>query len=535
MSPVDIKNASSLAYLLPGKWLPAAVADLTVSGICLDHRKLESGDLFVALKGSQHDGRRFIAEAIKAGARAVLRQADSEEQTIAWQDNVPVIPEIRLAENVSAIAGRFYGEPSRALDLIGVTGTNGKTTSTHLFAQIQNQLGQKAAVLGTLGYGLVDGSTSYFDNLVETGLTTTDAATTQAILAELRGHGANNVAMEVSSHALDQHRVADLKFRLALFTNLTQDHLDYHGDMVSYGKAKQKLFAFKGLQHRVINIDDEFGRQLAKTFGSRSNTWTYSLQDETASVYASEINLSIDGVAAQLRSPWGEGRLHAALFGEFNLYNLLGVVSACCALGQPLAEVLAAAARVKPVPGRMEPVIVQNAPRVIVDYAHTPDSLQRALAAVRNHADGKLWCVFGCGGDRDRSKRPLMAAAAEQLADEVIVTNDNPRSEASENIFSDIKAGFSGNNYRVIEDRAEAIACAINNAGPTDCVLIAGKGHEDYQLVGANRLPFSDVKQARLALRARMNASLKSATPEADKAKSKKAKPKKSKPSAKKD
>jgi UDP-N-acetylmuramoyl-L-alanyl-D-glutamate--2,6-diaminopimelate ligase len=508
MTQQDFMPGKPLAGLLRNKWLPSDVGDATVTGLCLDHRQLVRGDLFIALAGTRTDGRRFINEAVSAGAAAVVKEAEGEDERIRWLGAVPVIPHMGLAQDVSGIAGEFFGNPSRQLNVVGVTGTNGKSTCTHLLAQISNLLGSQSAVVGTLGYGFVDAKASGGANLSATGLTTADPVANQRILAELKDGGAETVAMEISSHSLDQHRVAAVQVKAALFTNLTRDHLDYHGTMEAYGLAKRRLFVHPGLGHRVFNVDDPFGRQLAGEFkkDTSARTWTYALTDRSADLFLELVEHLPAGTRATLVSPWGRGQFSTVLLGDFNLSNILGVIAVCCAQGKALDDVLSAIAQLKPVAGRMEQVS-KGGIQVIVDYAHTPDSLEQVLKALRPHTQGKLRCVFGCGGDRDKGKRPLMAQVAEQWADVVIVTSDNPRTEDQSQITADIRAGFKAPQAAIfVEDRRAAIEQAILSAAAGDCVLIAGKGHETYQQVGENRLPFSDIKHARLALQARVSA-----------------------------
>ena len=493
-----------LSDLLIEQWLPAAVADVQVSGLCLDHRRLMKGDLFLAIPGQVHDGRKFIAEAIHMGAAAVVKEQESEEDVIAWQGQVPIIPAVNLAQNLGAIGSRFFKDPSARLSLVGVTGTNGKSTCSHLIAQIYQRLGTQAAVMGTLGYGCVSQESFVVDKLTETGLTTSDAISNQAILAELNGKGADLVAMEVSSHALEQDRVTTLHFDSAIFTNLTRDHLDYHGSMENYALAKQKLFTMAGLKHRIVNIDDPWGAKLANSPINEAYTWTYSVNNDQADLYVQSVDFHEHGIDVKLGGRWGEAQLHSKLIGQFNLQNLLAVITTCCARGHDLSAVINAAKNLLPVSGRMERISSTSDVSVVVDYAHTPDSLQQVLVALRPHTRNRLWCVFGCGGDRDKGKRPLMAQIAEKFADKIIVTSDNPRTENAAAIIEDIKAGFKNlEPVTVISDRAEAIKRCIAGAHDGDCVVIAGKGHEDYQLIGNNKLPFSDMKQARVALRLR--------------------------------
>lgn len=509
MTQQDLMPGKPLAELLGNKWLPADVGDVTVDGICLDHRQLKTGDLFIAMQGRHHDARRFIGDAIAAGAAAVFKSADSEAEQIQWIGRVPVIPCLNLECDVSSIAAEFFARPSSRMNLLAVTGTNGKSTCTHLLAQLYSLLGEKAAVAGTLGYGIVNDRDGKVGDLIETGMTTADAVASQAMLAELEAAGAKAVAMEVSSHSLDQHRVAAVDFDVAVFTNLSRDHLDYHGDMDSYGAAKRTLFLQPGLKHRIINQDDAFGRRLLKEFKARG-ALAYSLRDTNADLYLSNIQLNVDGFRAELHSPWGTGLVSSSLLGEFNLSNMLAVIAVACAQGRDLSTVLKVIPELKPVAGRMESLPDAQDVMVVVDYAHTPDGLEQALRALRAHCEGELHCVFGCGGDRDQGKRPLMAAIAEKHADKIYVTSDNPRSESQREIAADIRQGFAQpESVKFIDDRNSAIEQAIAAAAAGDCVLIAGKGHETYQQVGDRRLPFSDVKQARLALHKRGEAQAK--------------------------
>ena len=499
------ENKIRLSDLLNDKWLPAEVSDIAINGLCLDHRNLIKGELFFAVKGATNDGRRFIADAIDHGAAAILKEASTAEETISWKNNTPIIPFNNLSEKISAIAGRYYSEPSTKMAVIGVTGTNGKTTCSHLLAQLFSRLGDRSGVIGTLGFGIAQPGENTI-SLTDTGMTTADAISTQHILSELDTQDCDLVTMEVSSHSLDQHRVAAVQFATAIFTNLTRDHLDYHGDMHAYGAAKRELFVSSYLKNAIVNIDDDFGRRLTKAVSSKTRLITYSLRNEKADIYMADIAVDQSKMTASLFTPWGEGKINTQLVGEFNLLNLLSVISAACVHGYELAAVLEQVPYLRPVDGRMERIGVDSDVQVIVDYAHTPDSLEKALQTIRAQTEGNVWCVFGCGGDRDKGKRPLMAAVAEKFANSVIVTSDNPRTESMNDIESDIQKGFSDSSKVLFKsDRAEAIAFAIRQAVKGDSVLIAGKGHEDYQLIGSDRLSFSDVKHARLALRERNN------------------------------
>ncbi|EOC0266661.1 UDP-N-acetylmuramoyl-L-alanyl-D-glutamate--2,6-diaminopimelate ligase [Cronobacter dublinensis] len=464
----------------------------------LDSRVAAAGDLFVAVVGHQADGRRYIPQAIAQGVAAIVAEAKGEatDGEVREIHGVPVIYLSQLNERLSALAGRFYDEPSERLRLIGVTGTNGKTTTTQLIAQWCQLLGETSAVMGTVGNGLL-GKVSPTEN------TTGSAVDVQHVLAGLAGQGASVAAMEVSSHGLVQHRVAALKFAASVFTNLSRDHLDYHGDMDHYEAAKWLLFSSHHYGQAIINADDDVGRR-----------WLTQLPDAVAVSMENNINpdchgrwLRADAVeyhdrGATLRfsSSWGEGEIDSRLMGAFNVSNLLLALATLLALGYPLAALLASAPRLQPVNGRMEVFSAPGKPTVVVDYAHTPDALEKALQAARLHCTGKLWCVFGCGGDRDKGKRPLMGAIAEQFADVVVVTDDNPRTEDPKAIIADILTGMlDAGRARVVEGRAEAVTNAIMQASENDVVLVAGKGHEDYQIVGTRRLDYSDrVTAARL-------------------------------------
>ncbi|WP_461515813.1 UDP-N-acetylmuramoyl-L-alanyl-D-glutamate--2,6-diaminopimelate ligase [Porticoccus sp.] len=496
MAATRSRDGMALASLLPGKVLSDDLANLLVTGLCLDSRNVRLGDLFLAVPGALVDGRDYIAHALQAGAVAVLAEAEGLGVSADR-----VIPISGLSQQISEIAGHFYGDPSEKMVLTGVTGTNGKTTCSQLLAQLFSLAGHPAGVIGTLGCGVYrDGAAK----LSETGMTTPDAVTVQALLAEHVEAGVDRLAMEVSSHSLDQSRVAALHFTTAVFTNLSRDHLDYHGSLVNYAQAKMRLFAMADLQHAVINVDDPVGAEIAMKLPAAIELISYSLGNHGADVTAEQIELTAGGIRAQLKTPWGSGQLVSSLLGRFNLENLLAVVSVACAQGLSLETVLQLVPRLQAVAGRMERVVGIPGPGVVIDYAHTPDALEKALLTLREHCNGELWCVFGCGGNRDRGKRPLMGEIASRLADRTVVTSDNPRGEDPVAIIEEILSGVSGESaLDVIEDRAQAIRNAVWEAAENDLVLIAGKGHEAYQLVGAQRLPFSDIGEARLALRQR--------------------------------
>ncbi|MEH6639464.1 MAG: UDP-N-acetylmuramoyl-L-alanyl-D-glutamate--2,6-diaminopimelate ligase [Porticoccaceae bacterium] len=526
-----------LSEVLPELTLSAANAAVLVQGVTLDSRNVSRGDVFIAYPGANHDGREFIALALSAGAAAVLVESDgfiTDPFVTEKGKDERIIPVAGLASQASAIAGCFYRHPSRDLVVTGITGTNGKTTCTHLLAQLYTLLGNNAGVLGTLGAELITVSTEAVisKSLVsetqpsktqssETqppNMTTADAVATQALLAELRDAGADYVTMEVSSHGLVQSRVAGVRFDTAVFTNLSRDHLDYHGDMAAYLAAKAQLFDAPGLQRAVINIDDPAGRALAAQLPGTVECLRFGIVSAGAGEFACEVRAencryTRQGISADIITPWGSGELRSTLLGAFNLSNVLAVITTACAQGKDFDAVLSAIPHLQSVAGRMQLVAEDSslafgleggAPQVVVDYAHTPDALSQALSTLREQCTGKLWCVFGCGGDRDRGKRALMAEVVGRCADRVVVTSDNPRNEDSsaiiENILQGIPAELSAPNLLVEADRRAAIRISISQADSADTVLIAGKGHERYQEVAGVRWPFDDVAEAVLAL-----------------------------------
>jgi UDP-N-acetylmuramoyl-L-alanyl-D-glutamate--2,6-diaminopimelate ligase len=398
---------------------------------------------------------------------------------------------------VGRIADRFFKSPSAQLRITGITGTNGKTTCAFLLAQCLERLGSRAAYIGTLGWGRIA-------SLAPASLTTPDAVTLHRELAELHAAGVRDVAMEVSSQALDQDRVAAVRFHAAAFTNLSRDHLDYHQTMTAYGAAKARLFMAPDLEHIVVNVADAFGRELAQNYAGRAPlTAVWIGAGDTLptrrTLHATQVTLDVHGVSMQLDGSFGEARVDTRLLGRFNADNSLIVIACLLSLGASLAEAARVLAECNPPPGRMEVVDpdARGKPLAVVDYAHTPDALAKALGALREHCAGSLWCVFGCGGDRDPGKRPLMGSIADELADRVIVTDDNPRSEDPQAITGAIISGIKSRTVRVIHDRGEAIGTALKEARATDVVLIAGKGHEDYQIYGDTRRSFSDRLEAR--------------------------------------
>jgi len=469
------------------------VGRIVVSGLTLDSRRVRRGDAFFALRGLHGHGIEFAASAVQRGAQVVLAEAPAVDVEPL---NVPLLWIDDLHAQVGEIAARFYDRPAEAMRVIGITGTNGKTSCVQLLAQALTFLGHRAATIGTLGAGL-------HGQLREGERTTPDAISVQGLLADFRDAGVSHVAMEVSSHALEQDRVAAVDFELAAFTNLTHDHLDYHGSMEAYGAAKAKLFAWPGLQAAVLNIDDAFGHELAAQLPADVKRLRLSMADNAeAEIAASNIVTSSEGLAFQLRTPWGTHALSSHLLGRFNVSNLLTVVACLGALGESFERIVAAVEILQPVNGRMSRLGGQHGlPLVVVDYAHTPDALEQTLTALRAHCAGRLICVFGCGGERDAGKRPLMGAIAARMADIAIVTDDNPRGEDGDAIVAQIVAGMSSARSMAVQrDRAVAIGHALKLARSGDVVLIAGKGHETYQESAAGKRPFDDLAVAHAAL-----------------------------------
>jgi len=479
---------------------------VTVTRLVTDSRAVVPGDTFVAYPGGQADGRQFIAQAIANGANAVIWEAHGFSWDSAW--HVPNLAVSDLRHHAGEIASHVYGSPSEKLWMVGITGTNGKTSCCHWIAQVLNALGRKTALVGTLGNGFAGA-------LQPTLNTTPDAIRLHGLLADYLAQGAQAVAMEVSSHALEQGRVNGVKYDVALLTNLSRDHLDYHGDMRSYAAAKRRLFDWQRLKFAVLNLDDAFGSELAEQLHLQQDTEVevvgYGLGDAALAqaerlgmrmVYGGALRMDAQGFTLQVHSSWGGGELHSALVGRFNAANLLGVLAVSLVSGVALADALRELAQLKAVAGRMQTLGGAGRPTVVVDYAHTPDALEKVLQALREvtvSGGGKLTCVFGCGGDRDRGKRPMMGTVAARLADVCIVTSDNPRSENPPDIIAAITAGMNA-GYQIIEDRAAAIAHAIGTAAAADTVLLAGKGHEEYQEIKGVKYPFSDMEMAQRAL-----------------------------------
>ncbi|MGY6397700.1 UDP-N-acetylmuramoyl-L-alanyl-D-glutamate--2,6-diaminopimelate ligase [Vibrio parahaemolyticus] len=483
------KAISMDALLFPWVDCPS-LASVLVSELELDSRKVQPGTTFVALVGHVVDGRKFIASAIEKGANAVIAQSCDVKAhgTIDIIDDIPVVYLDALDKCLSEIAGQLYTYPD--MKLIGVTGTNGKTTITQLIAQWIGLVGSKAAVMGTTGNG-------FLDDLKEAANTTGNAVEIQHTLAALAEHQAQYTALEVSSHGLIQGRVKSLSFAAGVFTNLSRDHLDYHGTMEEYANAKLTLFTQHQCDQAIINVDDEVGAAWAKQL---TNAIAVSLAPTTEfehALWASQVAYAESGITIRFDGQFGEGTLHAPLIGEFNAANLMLAFATLLSLGFDKSDLLATAAQLQPVLGRMELFQAENRAKVVVDYAHTPDALEKALQALRVHCDGQLWAIFGCGGDRDAGKRPMMAEIAERLGDKVVLTDDNPRSEDPVLIVKDMLAGLSKPAEAIVQhDRFKALSYALENAAPQDIILLAGKGHEDYQIRNGETIHYSDRESA---------------------------------------
>jgi UDP-N-acetylmuramoyl-L-alanyl-D-glutamate--2,6-diaminopimelate ligase len=482
-----------LAWLLGGHGVPnVAVRDLT-----LDSRAVEPGDAFVALAGRSAHGLDHALDAAGRGAIVVLYDPGEGRDPPALPLGASAVRVPGLRGRLGELADRLYASPSAELEVAAVTGTNGKTTCAWLFAQCW---GADGAYVGTLGAGLVgrDGAAG----VVAGSHTTPDVISVHRLLRRLADRGARRVAMEVSSHALDQDRVAAVRMPVAAFTNLTRDHLDYHGTMAAYGAAKERVFAGRGVRHAVVNVGDAFGREVAGRLPAGVRLTVVHAGDATVSadrwVVARRVEFAAGGLVLSGDTHEGPFELRSRLIGAFNAENLVVVLGMLLAAGMPLAPAVRALAVASAPPGRMETFALRSGALVVVDYAHTPDALDKALAALRAHCRGRLTCVFGCGGERDPGKRPQMAAIAEARSDAIVITDDNPRGEDADRIVAQIVAGLAGRVPAQVErDRAAAIRLAARDARSGDVILVAGKGHEDYQIVGSERRAFSDRDEAR--------------------------------------
>jgi len=477
--------------------------NITINGLSLDSREIEPGYLFFAVSGENVNGVEFINSAIEQGAAAIIWEASADVDAIdinwrktASKKDVPIIAITNLTQLIGEFADRFYESPSSHISVCGITGTNGKTSCASFIAQVMS-VDAPCGVLGTLGSGV-------YPDVTETGYTTPNAIACHQWLADIQSADASYAVMEVSSHALTLGRVNGIHFDSAVFTNLSRDHLDFHGDMDSYAIAKSKLFEFPQLKNAIINVDDEAGRKIAAKLSGGINCIRYGMDNSfSPDVLGSELELDQHGFSMQVTTPWGEGKIVSSLMGKFNASNLLAVLSVLLAEGIEFSEAVTRLSKVENVAGRMQHFGGDAMPLVVVDFAHTPDALEQVLMSLREHTQNKLWCVFGCGGDRDKGKRPLMGTIAEDKADHVVLTSDNPRSETPENIIRDIQAGMKDVSELSVEsDRHAAIHFAISHAKPGDVVLIAGKGHENYQLIGNEKYPFNDVEEVKQQLEA---------------------------------
>lgn len=465
--------------------------DKVLREITLDSRKVATGDLFLAVKGHQTDGRQYISQAIAQGAAAIIAEAhgETEDGTIRYLHGVPVIYINDLNKQLSLLAAEFYQHPATKLQLIGVTGTNGKTTTTKLIAQWAKELGEVSALISTVGNGILG-------QIVLSENTTDSAVDIQAELQLLVDKQATLVAMEVSSHGLVQSRIAAIPFSATVFTNLSRDHLDYHGDIQNYAAAKWLLFSTHKSDKQIINVDDDTGLQWLKRL---PQSCAVSMEKriptnwQGAWVLVERVEYHDSGASIYFNSTWGKAVLESPLIGAFNVNNVMLAMATLLMMGYAFNAVIKSSHALQQVCGRMEVFTLPGRPTVVVDYAHTPDALGKALSVLRLHYCGRLWCVFGCGGDRDKGKRALMGSVAEQYADIVIVTDDNPRSEEPKAIINDILSGFlDAERAMPIAGRIEAVTSAIMQANADDVILIAGKGHEDYQIIGDRRLDYSD-------------------------------------------
>jgi UDP-N-acetylmuramoyl-L-alanyl-D-glutamate--2,6-diaminopimelate ligase len=463
--------------------------DRSVEGLSIDSRRILPGEIFIALKGTQTDGQQFIHKALQFGANAII--VEGKIPGVIWHADmrVPLITLPQLTKTHGKIAARFFGDPSASLCVIGVTGTNGKTSVTHYIASILNGLNKPCGVMGTVGNGPLT-------HLQASPNTTLDAISIQRFLAAMRDQGLQAVAMEVSSHALDQDRVNGVKFAAGIFTNLSQDHLDYHQTMEAYANAKLKLFTEFSPPVMVLHdsiVIPEIAPAFAGVNSQLSGIHVYGLQSMTKNC-----EYSLGGIKARFYSQWGDGVINTPLLGEFNLSNILAAMTVLLGLGESLSEILNQLPHLKAVKGRMQLLTVPNRPSVVIDYAHSPDALEKVLKTLSIYKLGKLWCVFGCGGNRDTGKRPLMGEIAGQYADEIILTDDNCRAEDPITIVIDIVKGIPESKpYKIIHNRADAIKFALQEADKNDMILIAGKGHEEYQEINGQKLYFSDEEEVK--------------------------------------
>ena len=474
--------------------------DIVLTDLVLDSREVAIHTGFVAIKGHQLDGRDFIPQAISLGAKVIITECEEAQEhgQMEMREQSLIVQFFQLPQKLSELSARFYGQPAEQLDVIAVTGTNGKTSTVQLITQLRYLLGDDAASIGTLGAGMFDLEGT--DNLSQTVNTTPDAVQMQRLLADFATQGAAQVALEASSHALVQGRISDLRTRVAVFTNLTRDHLDYHGTMSEYARAKRLLINQPGLESLVLNADDKESQAWLQAASGGLNKVLYSCEKLSSElpqnckyIVAKNVVFHTAGVSFDVISSWGAAKFEIGLLGQFNVSNILAALATQLVQGYSLEQLQMVASKLRPVAGRMEVYVNATGGNVVVDYAHTPDALEQALKAARHHCDGQLFCVFGCGGDRDQGKRSLMGEVAERLADRIVLTNDNSRSESPEKIVDDILSGCVQPQSISIElDRKTAIKKAVSQTTADDLVLVAGKGHEDYQIIGEDTLPYNE-------------------------------------------
>jgi UDP-N-acetylmuramoyl-L-alanyl-D-glutamate--2,6-diaminopimelate ligase len=473
--------------------------DRDICGLALDSRKIAPGEAFLALSGANQHGLQHAAQAIGRGAEVILYDpAGGGAELAAGVTGAPLLAVENLGRKLGEVAARFYGDPSGKLNVVGITGTNGKTSCSQFLGQLLPDCG----VIGTLGWG-------EWGKLNATLNTTPDALAVQRMLAELLKQGKKTVAMEVSSHGLEQGRVNGVRFLGAVFTNISRDHLDYHGTMEAYVEAKLSLLRQPGLVFAAVNLDDAYSGQILAAVPDSIAVWAHSRQGKTVgkgeNLLAENIKYEPDGIVFDACWRGRRVNVRTSLVGDFNIDNCLSVLSAMLAIGEPIEQAALKLKRLEPVQGRMERFGGNDRPRVFVDYAHTPDALDKVLSSVRRHCRHDLWVVFGCGGNRDRGKRSEMGAVATRWADHVILTDDNPRDEDGQDIVNDILSGCRKERVRVLRDRKQAIENAIYEAGANDWVVVAGKGHEDYQEIAGKRYPFSDAETVQRTLEMRVN------------------------------
>ena len=487
----------------------APVKSLQITAIESDSRKVSDGALFLAVPGETVNGEEYIDKAVANGAVAVCvdgRSYEKYERTLRAKDIACVaVPNIKKQAGV--IAANFYQKPSQQTQFVGVTGTNGKSTVVSLISQLYSGQGKKAATIGTMGYGFEE------QKKISTGMTTPDALQCQKIARELVDQSADVISMEVSSHGVAQNRIAGLDFQTVALLNITRDHLDYHNGFGEYANVKKSFIRDNTNARIILNADSKECDSLANEMKAiTNNVVTFSRKHQQADVYAENISCSLNGIEADIHTPWGQGKIKTPIVGDFNLENLLAAISVCSTNERELKASLEVAKTLRSVEGRMQRVTPpendDSLPNVFIDFAHTPDALEKTLAVLNAYTQGQLWVVFGCGGDRDKGKRSEMGRVAEKLADRIVVTNDNPRTEDSQTILAGIVKGITHTSkVETMPDRAEAIAFAVQQASSEDCVLIAGKGHEDYQILGDKKIFFSDALEAENALEKRGSSS----------------------------